>query len=270
MFLDKIITLKKNAAKVRAFFLDLIFPIECLGCEREGVWLCFGCFKKIKNREKQYCLSCKKENRFGEFCPDCSSNYSLDGVWIAGRYEDKLIANLVKSLKYKFARDLSASLGKFMALFLRDLINKNRLSNLDLKGEEMWRKLDKIKHSPKIFLNFNESLIIPVSLHKKRRRWRGFNQSEEIARELVKYFNLEISADSLVRVKHKKAQVKLGEKERRENIRNCFAWRAENLAGRNIVLLDDVATTGSTLNECARVLKENGAGEVWGLVAAKG
>lgn len=255
---------------MRDFVLDLIFPIECLGCGGEGVWLCFDCFKKIKNKEKQYCLSCKKENSFGEFCPDCSRDYSLDGVWMAGSYEDKLITNLVKSLKYKFARELSVSLGKFIALFLRDLINKNRLSNIDLADNEIWRKLDNIKHSPKIFLNFNESLIIPVPLHKKRRRWRGFNQSEEIARELVRYFNLEMSADKLIRVKYKKAQVKLRAKERRENIKNCFAWRAENLAGRNIILLDDVATTGSTLNECARVLKENGAGEVWGLVAAKG
>lgn len=269
MFLNKL-EISKSAKKLWALFLDIIFPIECLGCGREGAWLCFDCFKKIKNKEKQYCLHCKKENKFGEFCLDCRSFYSLDGAWIAGNYKNELVVNLVKSLKYKFIRELSAALGKFMALFLRDLINRDRLTSNDLQNGKIWRKLDEIKYSPKIFLNFSESLIVPVPLHKKRLRWRGFNQSDAIARELVKYFDVEINLGDLARIKYKKPQVEFGEKARRENIKNCFTWRGGNFGGRNIILIDDVATTGSTLNECARVLKENGAGEVWGLVAAKG
>lgn len=260
----------KSAEKLKALFLDLIFPVECLGCEKEGAWFCHDCFKKIQLKDKQYCLHCKKENSFGEFCKNCESNYSLDGVWIAGDYEDKLITELIKGLKYRFMHELSGSLGRFISLFLRDLINKNRLVNADLEKGEIWRRLEKIKGSPEIFLNLKESLIIPVPLHIKRKRWRGFNQAEVIAEELKNYFDLEISVEKLIRVKHKKAQAKLGEKERKSNIKNCFAWKSENLNKRNIILVDDVATTGSTLNECAKVLKENGAGEVWGLVVASG
>jgi ComF family protein len=260
----------KSAKKLKALFLDLIFPVECLGCEKEGVWFCHDCFRNIQLKDKQFCLHCKKENSFGEFCENCGNNYSLDGVWIAGDYEDELITKLVKSLKYRFMNELSGSLGRFMSLFLRDLINKNRLTGNDLHEGEIWRRLDKIKGSPKIFLNLKESLIIPVPLHIKRKRWRGFNQAEVIARELVNYFNLDLSTEKLVRIKHAKAQAKLGEEERKNNIKNCFAWKSEELDGRNVVLVDDVATTGSTLNECARVLKDNGAGEVWGLVVAKG
>jgi ComF family protein len=269
MFLNKSIIIE-GAKKLKALFLDLIFPIQCLGCGQEGIWLCRECFRRIKFKEIQYCLHCKKENKFGQFCSDCSKFYFLNGVWIAGDYEDELVTNLVKSLKYHFIEDLSGTLGRFLALFLRDLINKNRFIGQDLYHGEIWRKLDKIKRSPQIFLNFNESLIIPVPLHTRRERWRGFNQVEIIAFKLANYFNIEISVGRLVRVKYAKAQAKLGEEERRNNIKNCFTWQADNLAGRNVVLVDDVVTTGATLNECARVLKGNGAGEVWGLVVAKG
>jgi predicted amidophosphoribosyltransferase len=81
---------------------------------------------------------------------------------------------------------------------------------------------------------------------------------------------LEISTGRLKIIKHKKPQAKLNETERRENIKDCFVFEGENLAGRNILLVDDIATTGATLSEAARVLKENGAGQVWGLVVAKG
>ncbi len=269
MFLNKR-TIVKSAEKLKALFLDLIFPVECLGCNKEGMWFCHDCFKKIQLKDSQYCLHCKKENNFGEFCEDCKEDYFLDGVWIAGDYEDKLIAELIKSLKYRFMRELSGTLGRFLSLFLRDLINKNRLVNRDLENGKIWRRLEKIKGSPEVFLNLKESLIIPVPLHKKRKRWRGFNQAEIIARELKNYFDIDMSTEKLIRIKHKKAQAKLGEEERKNNIKNCFGWQGDRLNKRNIILVDDVVTTGSTLNECAKVLKENGAGEVWGLVVAKG
>ena len=115
-----------------------------------------------------------------------------------------------------------------------------------------------------------QTCALPISLHKKRKRWRGFNQAEIIARELKNYFDIDMSTEKLIRIKHKKAQAKLGEEERKNNIKNCFGWQGDRLNKRNIILVDDVVTTGSTLNECAKVLKENGAGEVWGLVVAKG
>ena len=259
-----------HAKNWRDFILDLIFPVECLGCNTEGAWLCYDCFKRIRLKGGQHCIPCKKKNNFGEYCDSCKSDYSLDGVWIAGDYEDEIITQLIKSLKYRFVKELSGSLGRFLALFLRDLINENWLINSDLQSGDIWRKLGKIKTSPKIFLNLRESLIIPVPLHIKRKRWRGFNQSEAIAREFAKYYNLEIDSKKLIRKKHKKAQAQLGKEERINNIKNCFSWQADILDGRNIILVDDVVTTGSTLNECARILKENGAGEVWGLVVAKG
>ncbi len=250
---------KKNAIRLRAFFLDLIFPIECLRCGKDGVWLCAGCFSRIEFRDVQHCLACKKESALGRFCRTCRSDYSLRGVLVAGNYEDELLSKAVKSLKYKFVRQLSKDLGRFLAVFFRDILKIPGHQNITIQS------LAGSGHS-----NFKNALIIPVPLHPRRERWRGFNQAELIARCFSDYFNLEISVGKLVRIKHRKPQTKLNKKDRKNNIKNCFAWRAGGLSGRNIILVDDVATTGSTLNECARVLKENGAGEVWGLVAANG
>ncbi|MFH1662113.1 MAG: ComF family protein [Candidatus Falkowbacteria bacterium] len=259
-----------HAKKTRDFVLDMIFPLECLSCGMEGEWLCEKCFRKIEIKETQYCLQCKKENKFGEFCDNCNLKYSLDGVLIAGNYEDEVIAKLIKSLKYHFARDIAEELSKFLILFLKDLITKNKIKKIDFNNGIGFEKFKEHKNIPNFLLNFKDNLIIPVPLHKKRERWRGFNQAELIAKIVARYFNLDFCASKLVRVKYKKPQAKLGERDRLINILECFKWVGEDLRGRNIIIVDDVATTGSTLNECSKVLKASGAGEVFGLVVAKG
>ena len=258
-----------HALTSRDFILDLIFPIECLGCGQEGIWLCKSCFRKLEFNDKQYCLRCKQPNEFGQFCSKCDRDYALDGVWIAGDYENKIIASLIKSLKYHFAKDISKILGAFLSLFLRNLINKSRINQTDLNAGIDENKFNQIKKSPQILLNFHNCLLIPIPLHERRQRWRGFNQAKRIAEILANNFNLQLS-DKLIRIKHKKPQAKLGEAKRRTNIRGCFAWQGFDLQNHNIILVDDVTTTGSTLNECAQILKQAGAGQVWGLVVAKG
>jgi len=254
----------------RDFILDLIFPIECLGCGAEGVWLCKTCFRQLPLQAEQYCLNCKKPNEFGQFCPACASAYSLDGVWIAGNYENKIIAALIKNLKYHFAKDLAKILGEFLILFLRNLINKGRIGRTDLSLGLDKKKIKKIRQTPEIIFDFKNCLLIPVPLHPRRERWRGFNQAEILARAVAENYNLELNTGKLIRMKHKKPQTKLDSVARQKNIQGCFAWQGENLNKQNIILIDDVVTTGATLNECAKVLKANGAGQVWGLAVAKG
>jgi competence protein ComFC len=265
--------IKSHANQSRDFLLDLIFPIECLGCGQEGVWLCKNCFKKLKLKTSQSCFCCKEENNFGEFCPECRPHHALNGIFIAGDYEDKILAKLIKSLKYHFAQDIIVILGQFLSLHLQNLINQSRvlgITNLDMTEGQIRRRLKNMATIPQPLLDKNYTLLVPVPLHKKRERWRGFNQSLGLAEEVAKNFNIKLIEKNLVRIKHKKPQAKLGERQRQENIKNCYAWAGNKLSGRPIILIDDVTTTGSTLNECARILKQNGAGEVWGLVAAKG
>ncbi|PIX10747.1 hypothetical protein COZ73_04995 [Candidatus Falkowbacteria bacterium CG_4_8_14_3_um_filter_36_11] len=237
----------KNAVKIKAFFLDLFFPISCLICNVEGKWLCPECLARVELPNSQYCFNCRQKNSRGEICSNCQPKYYFDGVWAFGSYEDALIAKLVKNLKYRFIKDLSEILGEMLTILMLDLFDKKLLYN-----------------------NFSQSLIMPVPLHKKRLRWRGFNQSELLAKGIKKYFNLDLRLDELIRTKHKKPQTKLSGRKRKENVKGCFFWKGDWLDGKNIILVDDVITTGSTLNECAKVLKENGAGEVWGLVVARG
>lgn len=247
--------INKITKTVWLFFLDLIFPIECLGCGRDGLWLCGCCFKKIKFKPRQYCLHCKKENDFGQFCPSCGVNYDLDGVWIAAFYDELLISRAIKDLKYHFITALADDLSRLIILFVDKMIEPSR----DLK-----------LNSPPAILNFSDNLVVPVALAKKRLRWRGFNQAELLARKVAEKYGLPLDICGLVRVKHKNPQAKLAEAARLKNIKDCFDWRGGDLKKRSIILVDDVVTTGATLNECAKVLKANGAGEVWGLVVAKG
>lgn len=255
--------------KGKIFILDLLFPVECLGCGKNKEWLCQECFKKLKFNDEQYCLHCKKKNKFGEFCNNCHSNYYLNGVWTAGNYDDVVLANLIKNLKYRFAKNIAAILGNFLTIFLKNLINIAKISKFDIAQGIHWQKFAKIAESPKVFFNLKNTLLVPVPLHKKRYKWRGFNQAQIITEYVAKNFNLLLS-NQLIRKKHKKAQAKLKEDERKINIQGCYEWKGDNLNNYNIILIDDVTTTGSTLNECAKVLKKAGAKEIWGLVVAKG
>jgi competence protein ComFC len=249
--------IKNHAFKTRDFILDLIFPKVCLGCDREGAWLCDVCFAKLKFSSGQYCLGCKTPNKSGVFCSKCQQHYYLDGVMIAGNYDDKLLNQLIKALKYHFVKDIAAILGNYLVNFLQPE-----------KDDKKFLKSKFINLPAQAGLKL--TIIIPVPLHNRRQRWRGFNQAEAIAKVVAQNFNLEINSQNLIRIKHRQAQSKLNEQQRLSNVANCFSWRGKNLARTDIVLVDDVITTGATLNECAKVLKQNGAGQVWGLVVAKG
>jgi len=232
---------------IKEGLLNFIFPIECLGCGKEDVWLCEACKLKIPINEIAYCLFCRQINLIGKTCQGCAVNHFLDGIFIISDYDDKKISLLIKSLKYNFIKNLGEILGDLAVVFLKKI-----MANI----------------SPNDF-NFKNCLIIPLPLHKKRYNWRGFNQAEIIAVQIAIKLNLKLS-DGLIKIKANKPQAKLNEKERLQNNKNCFTWTLENLSGKNILLVDDVATTGATLDEAARILKNNGAKKVWGLVIAKG
>ena len=270
MLIEFVRRLNKTASIAWLFFLDLIFPIECLGCGREDFWLCGDCFKEIKFKDRQYCLHCKTENDFGQFCPPCGINYSLDGVWIAALYDELLVSRAVKSLKYHFIAGLADDLSKLMFLLIDKMLGQSRVLRLGLAGGVNWRNFKLAKNLPLAILNFNDNLAVPVPLSRKRLRWRGFNQAELLARKVAGKYNLELDSGNLIRVKHKKPQANLTEISRLENVKECFSWQGGDLNKRNIILIDDVVTTGATLNACAKVLKASGAGEIWGLVVAKG
>lgn len=112
--------------------------------------------------------------------------------------------------------------------------------------------------------------LVPVPLHPHRLRERGYNQSSLLARELGKLVGLPVIEDCLVRVKEAKPQVKaLSVKERQENVIGAFACRDDKVSDKQIILIDDVCTSGATLESCATALKNGGAISIWGLTLAR-
>ena len=173
-------------------------------------------------------------------CRDAAPDF--DRALSFGEYEAGL-RGLIHLLKYERVTPVSAPLGSMLAHAVVELVDD--------------------KAAP---------LIVPVPLHKSRRRSRGFNQSELIARAAVRQLprKLETLTDALVRQRDTISQVGLSREERIENVRDAFrVAQPSRVNGRDILLVDDVMTTGTTLSECARVLKQAGAKRVWAATVAR-
>jgi ComF family protein len=114
------------------------------------------------------------------------------------------------------------------------------------------------------------NLIIPVPLHRSRLRQRGFNQAVLIGRELSRHLALPMAPDALIRTRATEPQIELSAAERRVNVRGAFSVKCpESIAGKRILLLDDVMTTGSTMDECSKELKKEGAAKIIALTIAR-
>lgn len=224
--------------KLKDFFLNLVFPKKCLSCGVEGAWVCSDCFSKIEKIKTSACPFCNRLTDNFRFCQKCRRKTYLSGIISAAKYQ-KPLDKIIFSFKYDFVRDVSAFLSSL-------LINQ-------LKG----------------VLPHKAPIIIPVPLHKKRKAWRGFNQAEILAKSIGQEFNLPVVENQLIRVKNTTPQIKLSKHERWENIKDAFLWQGRDLNREVVLLVDDVCTTSSTLNECAKVLKKAGARQVWGIVLAK-
>lgn len=213
--------------KIFKFFLDLFFPKFCLGCKKEGTFLCEDCFSVIEFAKEPLHF---KDN-------------ILEKVYFVGEYQNPILKKFIRSLKYP--------------PFLSDL-------------EEELEKIFKTYFSL-ISFNFSDYILIPVPLEKKRKNWRGFNQSEKIAKVISKILKFPIFNDIIERKKNTIPQVFLTEKERKENIKGAFSVKnREKIEGKNFFIVDDVFTTGATLREIASILKKNGAKKVSGIVLAVG
>lgn len=238
--------LKKILAVTKNFLLDILFPSFCINCGQEGSYLCEDCQGLAPILEYRHCL-CKNPVRMYKKgkCKRCQSK-KLNGLYFALPYQNPLVKSLIRRFKYE------PYLAKNLAKPLSSLIIAH------------FQFLDK---SP----NFANFVLVPVPLGKKKLKQRGFNQSEEIGKELSKIFKILLLCDVLFKTKETLPQVELSEKEREKNIKGVFLVKNENeIKGKKILLIDDVYTTGSTMEECARVLKEAGAKEVWGVVIARG
>jgi ComF family protein len=267
--------MSKLSASVMGYFLDLLFPIHCLGCgkNREDLpasarWICPDCLLKIMPREEQICPHCKEMSEGGKTHGACRGKCSLDGLW-AGAYYDDLLERAIHDLKFKFIKDIACPLSELMIRSITEAQEYGDFQDMIFasysKEEEEGIYADEDKNARL------ETVIVPVPLHERREKERGFNQSALIAGQVGNRFSITVREDILIRVKNTKPQSKtMGQEERWNNIKSAFSCvLPEEIKGKNVIVLDDICTTSATLEECAKELKRAGAGSVWGLVAAR-
>jgi len=149
---------------------------------------------------------------------------------------------------------------------LRDIIHRFKYRNLRALAEPLGELLASyvLEHP------LPADVLVPVPLHPARLADRGYNQSALLARELGRRLDLPVVENSLLRVRHTRQQVGLNAEERRRNVTGAFACCDDRLAGRRVLLIDDVYTTGATLNACGEALMAAGVASAWGLTLAHG
>jgi len=226
-------------AKLRGMALDLLFPQWCVGCGKEGEFICSACHRSLPRIMPPLCPRCGKPQSSGILCPGCVSwQAEIDGIRSPFRF-DGVMRHAIHQLKYRNLRALAQS----MAGLMQDYLVASPVS-----GEVM----------------------VPVPLHQKRLRERGYNQSSLLAKELGKLINLPVVDGCLIRQRQAPPQARAATvEERRSNVVDAFSCRDRRLQDKQVLLIDDVSTSGATLDACATVLKANGATSVWGLVLAR-
>ncbi len=256
----------RQASAAGQRLLDLVFPPRCPGCGRLGILFCDSCQAQIEPIILPVCRRCGRPTSedvtglsaksfraespgplgaagaggagFGDvLCAACQATPSnLDGIRAVGIFAHPL-REAIHALKYENCRGLAAPLGARMA--------------------DAWS----YAHPP-------ADLLMPVPLHVSRVAERGYNQSALLARVLGFTAGVPVVEGILVRQKATLPQVGLNWHERRRNVSDAFVCRG-SMKGQRVVLVDDVCTTGATLEACAAVLREGGASSVWGFTLAR-
>ena len=228
-----------QVAKLGGMALNLLFPQRCIGCGKEGSFLCYSCRRSLARIMPPLCPRCGRPQPSGILCSSCVSwRAEIDGIRSPFHF-DGVMRQAIYQLKYRNLRALAAPLAQ--------MLNDYLITN-PMPGE----------------------VLVPVPLHRKRLRERGYNQSNLLARELGKLTNLPVVDDCLIRQRPTLPQARTSTvDERQRNVADAFACYNQRLRDKQVLLIDDVATSGATLNACAAALKAAGVTSVWGLALAR-
>lgn len=231
---ERLWVLLRNAGRG---LLDLLYPPRCPGCGRLGSVLCDACQARIEAPPRPACPRCGQPGASDALCPTCLKTPShIDGIAAAAVFAHPL-RDAIHDLKYNNNRSLAEPLGRLMAA--------------------AWQA-----HG------LPADRIVPVPLHPGRQAERGYNQSALLARVLAQTVGMPLDERVLIRQRPTQHQVGLGRAERQQNVAGAFSCR-DDLSGQRVVVIDDVCTTGSTLEACAEALKAAGATTVWGFTLAR-
>jgi ComF family protein len=243
-------SLRARAAAAARHVELLFFPSFCRLCSRplgrpgEKV-VCRDCLGRLTPRRGPVCLCCGRffegagEDHLCTRCLERPPDFSVHRS--CGRY-DGVLKDLILLFKYR----KYSVLGRALAAYAGESLGAD---------EALWQGAD---------------FLVPVPLHGKRKRERGFNQSEVLARELAGIKGVKVLEGCLVKTRNVPPQTTLESAGREKNVRGAYTVRGSSkIEGKTLVLVDDVFTTGSTLRECSRVLRQAGAAEVRALTLAQ-
>ena len=236
----------KTLTVIAQNFINMIYPLRCLACGKDiealdGIRVCGLCLSKIRCNPKPHCVSCGRPvGSASGLCPGCRRvKFHFDRAFSAYLYEDTL-----KELIHLFKYNSKFSLGPVLSHLLIDFAREN-CEIID-----------------------GADIITYVPLHDKRLREREFNQSKILAAHLASEFKMPLS-DALKKTRLTKHQNELPKEARLTNLCGAFSVTCDTVAGKKILLIDDVMTTGATLNECAKALLDSGAERVRCLTLAR-
>ncbi len=236
----------KQLGKLVWWIRELLFPRRCPVCDEPvkpaGKKICRKCRHKLVYVSADYCMKCGKplgESTL-EFCRDCQKRKH---EFVQGRslYEYKSAAKAIYKFKYGNRREYAEFFGEELADKYRDVI-----------------------------VQWNAEAILPVPIHKNRKKKRGFNQSSLLAKELSKHVEVPVIDNFIVRSKDTTPLKELTGIERQNNLKKAFKIVRNDVKLSTIIILDDIYTTGSTVDEMARVLKETGIQKIYVLTLAIG
>lgn len=232
---------KEKIKRVADFFLDILFPPICLNCRShlpsQKLLLCPLCFELLEINSFLHCPECGQRIVNLKFsCPHQASFF----LAAASNYFPPIPA-LIHYFKYKKLEGISDFLSALLIVYLK-----------------------------KIDLNLSSFYITYIPLYWIKEKQRGFNQAQILAEKIANYFSLPLLR-TLKRIKNTPSQAKSKNfQERQKNIANCFLpINPSEIKGKNFILIDDIYTSGSTIKEAVKVLKENGAKKIIALVVAK-
>lgn len=218
--------------------LDWVFPPACLGCGQEGVFICSKCFLDVNLIPANVCNTCGNFTSKKGFCPHCARYpVSYSGFRAFACY-DGVIRKAIQQLKYHN----DPGIGRYLAEFL--LTTYQRTS-------------------------WDADLIVPIPIGETKRELRGYNQSERLAEPLAEKLGLQYQPEALMRIHERSSQVGLSLDERRANIRDAFRARSKYVQSKNVLLVDDVFTSGATMEAASAEIIQAGANKVWCLTVAK-
>lgn len=219
--------------------LDAFYPLECAGCGGTGKVICDRCADGLDILVPPFCEVCSAPGEWRR-CPACAQEEGrhFDGIRAPFIYSGAM-RQAILAFKYGGIKAAAPQLGGLLADYLRDN---------PLPGD----------------------VVTAVPMHRRRRRERGYNQAELLARQVSKRCGIHYGAGLLVRSRYVEPQAGTSSSAARAaNVVGSVALAGgQDVSGAAVILVDDVATTGSTLEACAQALKEAGAVSVWGLALA--